>query len=173
MKFILAAVLGLVLSAGIQADDQEKVTVPKSMLTKEQLGQLNQGNLRDNVSAWAGVGKEVGDAVNSSLQAITTQSNNFAQTGVGKVTMAIVVWKIFGDQLIHVIGGAIEVVLFAPIWIWSYRKTCMTRSIKVGKDTYEKIVYNPSSYGDMTPRIAHCLALVAFVIVVGFTVYSY
>jgi hypothetical protein len=161
----------LMLPVMLYAQEEEKVTVPKRLLTQQQLEQMNGGNLRQNVSAWAGIGKEVGEAVNSSMQAITTQSNNFAQTGVGKMTMAIVVWKIFGDQLIHILGGVVETILFVPLWIWSFRKTCITRSIRTGKDTYEKIVYNAS--GEMTPRIAHALAAAVFAIVVLTTVFSY
>lgn len=63
------------------AQDENKVLVPKSMLTEKQLAEAEKGDLKTNVHEWAGLGREVGEAVNSSLSAITEQANAFAKTG--------------------------------------------------------------------------------------------
>lgn len=163
-----------------QNQQDEKVTVPKSMLTQDQISQLNQNNIKNNVSSWAGVGKEVGEAVNSSLSAITTQTNNFAQTGVGKVTVAIVVWKVLGDQIVHLVFGLIEMVVFLPLWIWSYRRTCLDRRIKVkggffSNDKEWEVVKYKDNYGmdDFTPRIGHWITIAVIVLVIILTVFSF
>src|SRR6266576_3674649 len=146
----LAVALLLAISAFAQ-DKDEKVTVPKSMLTREQLSALNQKNLRENVSGWAGIGKEVGEAVNSSLQAITTQSNNFAQTSVGKLTVLLVIWKVIGDEFLHIAVGLLELVILLPIWIWSYRRVCITRSFKMPDKTVKVIEYQWRGQGEISP----------------------
>lgn len=171
LKAALTLALWLVLTTSLGA--QEKTySVPESQLTQDQLKKLKDVDIPGNVHAWAGVGKEVGEAVNNSLQAITVQTNNFAQTGVGKVTIALVVWKVLGDQLVHMLGGLIELVIFIPIWLWSYRRTCMTLKFKMPDKTV-KIVEYMSNRNDMTPRIAHSLVALGFVIVWLFTVFSY
>jgi hypothetical protein len=169
---IKALMLALVMLTAIPARaDEDKVTVPRSMLTQEQVKKLDEQN---PAGKWVGLGKEVGDAVNSSLQAITTQTSNFSQTKVGKLTMFLVVWKMLGDMIVHLTVGLLMLLIFVPLWIWSYRKTCITRSIKTGKDTYEKIEYNPNKYGgDITPRVGHAIALIAFAICFFLTVFTY
>jgi hypothetical protein len=160
LVFILLTGLGM-------SQDEEMVSIPKSKLTDQQKAELKI----ESTQSWVGMGKEIGEAVNSSMAAITAQSNNFAQTPVGKLTVFIVIWKVVGDQVIHVAGGLIEVLVFVPIWIWSYRRTCMTRSIRTGKDTWERIEY--TARGDMTPRIAHALIGLACMGAIALTVFSY
>jgi hypothetical protein len=168
MKTLMLALL-LILAVPLRADE-EKVTVPRSMLTQNQIKTLDE---QGSAGKWVGLGKEIGEAVNSSLQAITTQTSNFSQTKVGKLTMVLVVWKMLGNEIIHLTVGFLMLLIFIPLWIWSYRKTCITRSIKTGKDTYEKIEYKPGQYDDMTPRIAHTLMMCGFLITFFITVFSY
>jgi len=168
---VLCLAMVLLATPAFADDPQEKVTVPKSMLTQEQLSQLNQKNLRENVSGWAGVGKEIGEAVNSSLQAVTTQSNNFAQTGVGKLTVILVVWKVIGDEFLHVAVGLLELVIFLPVWIWSYRRTCITRSFTMPDKTVKVIEYTWK--GEFSPRSVHMVLLLGMVGVFLTTTFSY
>lgn len=167
-KFLLIAVLFAAPFAVCQQDD-EMVSVPKSKLTEQQKADLKVGAARN----WVGMGKEIGEAVNSSMAAVTTQSNTFAQTPVGKLTVLIVIWKVIGDQALHVFGGLIELVLCVPIWLWSYRRMCMTRRLRTGKETWQVIAYDPDKYGEMKPRVVH--ALFALFIMGAFfvTVFSY
>lgn len=172
-KMILCcALLALPLVVYAQNEQDEKVTIPRSMLTKDQLSELTQKNLRSNLTGWAGVGREIGEAVNSSLQAITTQSNNFAQTPVGKLTVLLVIWKVIGDQCVHIFAGLVELLVFVPLWVWSYRKMCLTRRIRIGKDQFQVVEYNGKGY-DMGPRAWHGLVAGAIVAVILITVFSY
>lgn len=168
-------VVGLLLFSSLafaQNSDQEMVTVtvPKSSLTPQQQQTVQQ----QEVHNWVGIGKEVGDAVNSSLQAITTQSNNFAQTGIGKLTVAVVIWKVIGDQVVHVVGAILWMAVFLPIWLWSYRRMCMTRRIKTGKDTWQVVEYDRTKWREtLTPRGAHSIAAVIGVGVALIVMFTY
>lgn len=171
MKNFILMLLMLIVPVSLFA--QEKTySVPESQLTQDQLKKLKGTDIKENVHAWAGVGKEVGEAVNNSLQAITTQTNNFAQSGVGRVTIALVVWKVLGDQLIHILGGLIELIVFLPLWVWSYRRTCITRVFKMPDKTVKLVEYE-SGRGELPPRVAHSLFVVGFTIVWLFTIFSY
>lgn len=143
------------------------MSVPKSKLTEQQRAEFQV----DSARSWVGTGKEIGEAVNSSLAAITTQSNNFAQTPVGKLTVFIVIWKVVGDQFLHVVGGILELLLCIPVWIWSYRRMCLTRRIKTGKDTWQVVEYKTNA--EFTPRIAHALFAIAIMGAFLLTTFSY
>jgi hypothetical protein len=171
----IAAVLGMPAAHADDQQQQETVTIPKSMLSQDQLNELKKQTegktIRENVSAWAGLGKEVGEAMNSSMQAITERTNEFAQTRVGKLTMILVTWRVLGDQAIHLLSGFFEAIVFIPIFIWSYRKTCMTRRVKTGKDQWQVVEYKSSA--EVTPRVGHAIAVMLFAIVWLATVFSY
>jgi uncharacterized membrane protein len=159
------------MAIGARAQDSEKVLVPKSILTPEQLDEATKGDLKTNVHEWAGLGKEVGEAVNQSLSAITEQANTFAKTGVGKLTVILVVWKVIGDQAVHVLFGLVELLVFLPLWIWSYRRTCLTRRFQVEKGKWQVVEYKPT--GEFTMRMAHLLTIAGITAMVLVTVFSY
>ena len=152
----------------------------EAKLTQDQLAELKAKNIRTDVHEWAGVGKEVGEAVNSSLAAITTQSNNFAQTGVGRVTIALVVWKVLGDQAVHILGGIIEVIILLPLWLWSYRRVCLPRRIVIEESisndktkTRKWKLINEDETDLEVWRFTHIAIGAGFLIVILTTIFSY
>lgn len=161
-------VLPLLLCSMSFAQNQDMVSIPRDKLTEQQRAELKM----NNAQSWVGMGKEIGEAVNSSMAAISTQSNNFAQTPVGKLTAMIVIWKVIGDQAIHVFGGLLELLIFVPIWIWSYRRTCITRRIKTGKGVWETVKYERGS-GEVTPRVAHFAVAIGIVATFAITLFAY
>ena len=171
MKILMICVLTLSIGIVAHAQDENHVLVPRSLLTPEQLEKATHGDLKTNVHEWAGLGKEVGEAVNSSLSAITEQSNAFAKTGVGKLTVVLVVWKVIGDEVVHIVFGLLELAIFLPLWIWSYRRTCLSHRVKIEKDKWQVVDYRPS--GDFNPRIVHALVIVVLVGTILVTVFAY
>jgi hypothetical protein len=108
------------------------------------LVQSSNNKQDDKNQSWAGLGHEIGTAVNESLSAVTTQAANFGNTSIGKITIAIVVYKIIGKDLTNLFIGLILIAVIIPIWLWSFWKNCLTRSILVGVSkeglkTYEVI----------------------------------
>jgi hypothetical protein len=105
------------------SQDTTKVLVSKSMLTQEQLKSMqNQDMSPENVSKWAGVGKEVGTAVNGALSAVTDQASKFGETKIGKITIFLVVWKVIGKDMIRIVLSSILFVVILSIIVWSMRK---------------------------------------------------
>jgi hypothetical protein len=99
-------------------DTVTMVMVPKNTLTAQQKQVVEVQSARE----WVGLGKEVGEAINSSLSAVTEQTSKFAETKVGHLTMALVVWKVVGRELLHFCISAILFVLVLPMILWSLRK---------------------------------------------------
>lgn len=195
-KIILALPLFLVLlfcsdvSALAQDNkNQDTVTMKKSDLTPDQLAKIQKdqtvGDINKRIETygkWVGMGKEIGEAVDSSLGAITNQADHFAHTGVGKLTVALVIWKVVGDQAVHIVAGIIEVLIFLPLWIWSYRKFCFAHRVLVKKEAgffgakQWEVVSNLDRDHSITKEealTAHLVSIGIIGIVLLFTVFSY
>jgi hypothetical protein len=184
-KMIIVLLLGIVLSGIAMADDPDTVTVPKTMLTKEQLSDITAKELQDKVDKygkWVGVGHELGVAVNESLSAVTTQASNFAQTPVGKWTMFLVIWKVIGKDIQAWIYVTLSCIIGLPFWIWSYRKYLPHQVLvseeyigdaKKPRKTYRIYPYGKDEYADSLDwRIGHVVLLVLYVASCLFAVFG-
>lgn len=113
---------------------EETVSVPKSMLTPQQQATVEQAALKQRVAAygeWVGLGKEIGQAVDSSLGALTERADKFAKTRVGTFTLALVAWKVLGADAMNLLFAAVMLFVVAPIWLWSYWRICIPRRVVV------------------------------------------
>jgi len=165
------------------------VVMKKSDLTPDQLSKIQQqkadADIDQRISRygkWVGLGKEIGTAVDSSLNAITNQAEHFAKTGVGQVTVGLVIWKVLGDQVVHILGGVVELLVFLPLWIWSYRKFCLPHRILTekaqgffGAKKWTTVSALDTMDDDMKTAvpIVHWVAGLILMIVILFTVFSY
>ena len=93
--------------------------IPDSMLTEAQRSALSNSNrvkeAKTNVaviSTYAGLGKELGVAINDALSAITEQTNKFANTPLGHLVMFIVIYKVCGKMVVGILFSAV-------IWVIS------------------------------------------------------
>lgn len=182
MKRILAIALVLLATVPLSADDQqgeEVVSVPKSILTKEQAGKLAEYNFAKKVETygkWVGVGHEVGVAVNEGLSAVTTQANSFASTPVGKWTMAVIVFKVVGKDIIGLLFAIGVIAVGLPAWIWSYRKYLPRQALgheSIGKDGTKTIYYSGSEVEGLDSwRLAHVGVLLFLILVAIFSTFG-
>lgn len=129
MRKLLLIIPLLFIATTAFAQNSEQVTidlkdVPQNM--REQIRhQAEQQEMQQKVSQygeWVGLGKEVGTAVQGSLDALTTSAIDFSQTDLGKATMFIVVFKVIGEDLIQFIVGPIFFMLATVIILYSYLK---------------------------------------------------
>lgn len=162
---LLLIVLTPILAFG-QTSTQEMVTVPKTSLTAQQLAQVELDATKTKAAqygSWVGIGKEVGVAVNDALAAVTVQANNFGQTGVGQITIAVVVWKVIGHDLMKFVVCGTFLTFGVPLWVWLFYKNCMTHRIlikRTGKDCEWETVNTPGSWprkhsDDLDPLVLH------------------
>lgn len=135
--FGILAVL-MLCAAPLLAQNDSMVLVPKSSLTREQVNQVQL----QTASRWIGMGKEIGEAVNSSLTALTTTASNFADTKLGHFTMYLIAFKVIGYPIIQAAVGLPLLFVFTIIFIWSYWKTCVPRRyvIKASRDEKGKMM---------------------------------
>lgn len=147
----------------------EKVTVDSSILTTDQKATIETRNKIEAVSGWAGIGKEVGEAVSSSLAAVTTQAEAFGKTEVGIFTMALVAWKVVGKDLLGFLIGIPFLLLSICLFVWSYRRRILGVRILVEDQGW----FKPKKYAMQPPlsdrdtQIEAFLHFVCLLILVG------
>ena len=172
---ILTLFLTLAFSTSLAIAQDTTVTIPVSQLTKEQRAAMTMTQTQARVQQygeWVGVGKEVGEAVNSSLSAISDNAAKFADTRLGKVAMMVVVWKVVGDNILDIIFTLIMVFVATPVLVWSYKKNLSNVALekevmndvgKVVSREYRELTYNENEVRSVTLWIHACAALIILI----------
>jgi hypothetical protein len=179
----------VVLSAALVFGQEQKktVSIPEDQLTEQQKQALKIGQVDDvaqKAHGWVGIGKELGQAFDSALGSFTTRSNEFANTKVGKFTLFIVAWKVMGDQaaaflnaVIHISFGLLELLIFVPVFIWSYRRSCIPMRVCTSREgpfwARKKTWVIRECNHQQDFIIGHCISLAIFTVVWVITVFSY
>lgn len=118
-----------VLPAILYAQDTTSVVVPRSMLTAEQTKLIQESNTLNDINRrietygkWAGVGNEIGIAVNGTLSAINQQTAAFAETRLGKVAIFLVVWKVIGEDIRDIMYSLFLLFIGIPVLLWRWHR---------------------------------------------------
>jgi len=127
---------------------EELVSVPKSMLSKEQLRQVEVNNIMENISnpeeynSIMAYGRAVGVAISDGLSAVVDQADRFGSTNVGQFTMYIIAFKVIGAKLIAIVGGLFFWIFGMAILIY-IRKKLVTpiRVVKVNEGLFKRKEY--------------------------------
>ena len=94
----------------------------------------------EQIGQYVSIGKEIGSAVDTSLGALAGHIDKISQTNVGKFTMAMVAWKILGDDVLSYFVGILSLFMFVSIWVWSWKNNFYRRrfpkKIKVIQPTW-------------------------------------
>lgn len=153
MKTISYIILIAVLSCNIFAQKVETVTVDINKLSPEARAEIESRKQMQKIQQygeWVGLGKEIGIAVDSSLASVTDRAAQFADTDMGKVTMAVLVYKIVGKDLIKMVVGCSFIVVYTIIMIFFTYKNCIKPTVyqekivaKDGKEEKIKTYQNP------------------------------
>lgn len=69
------------------------------------------------VDEWVTIGERIGKIMGGAAREVGIAVNDFVKTPVGQLTMFIIVWKIMGGMLIHLLGGF---VVFVSGWTFTY-----------------------------------------------------
>ncbi len=88
--------------------------------------------VREEASAWADLGKNVGTALVASAKEVGQGVNEFSQTPVGQITTAIIVYKVIGQEVLGLVFGFLTLVVGTTIAAWAFSSIGVTK-------TYENI----------------------------------
>lgn len=95
---------------------------------------------------WVGLGKEIGSAVDGSLSALTTNAIDFSQTDLGKITMALVIFKVAGEDLIGILIGALMMLTLIPLSSFYLFKKTRTKTLIKGSRLRGTAEYQLTNY---------------------------
>jgi len=128
----LFAVLLLFVSTFSFAQQNEVLTVNTKDLPPEIVQQLKDKQKTEAVTKqlevygeWAGIGKEIGVAVRDGLTAVKDVAVDFSKTDVGTFTMALIAWKVVGQDVLGVVIGVPLWITIVLVLVWAYKRTCL------------------------------------------------
>ena len=75
----------------------------------------------DSLSEYAEFGKAFGSAISQTASELGVVTNEFIVTPAGKISVALIVWKVAGDSIAGFLIGIMWYVVLLPIW-WSLFK---------------------------------------------------
>ena len=81
-------------------------------------------NTIDKASKYTSIGKEIGIAVNETLNALESGAQKISNTRLGRIAIAILVWKLLYKDVLSIVVGAILLIVSIKNYIkWrSFRK---------------------------------------------------
>jgi hypothetical protein len=77
----------------------------------------------DKANQWVEVGKNAGLALTSCAKEIGVAGDAFLNSFTGKVVFGVLIFKMMGGAIIHLVGGLALLVIAVPIWFWAFRRT--------------------------------------------------
>jgi hypothetical protein len=176
MKKLMVLSLLILMGASVDVSAQsnnkgqkgEKILVDVNDLPPGLAEQLKTKQKIKQMGEWAGLGKEIGEAINNSLAAITDNAEKFADTRVGTFTMVLVAWKVIGNDLTQFMVGVPLLFIGLIFFIVILCKNCMTKRILVKEEGEKKeyLVHEPSD----EVRIGHFICFVIFIVVCLFVI---
>jgi len=127
----------------------------------------------EKLKEWAEVGSAVGKGLVATAKELGVEVNAFAQTGVGKLAIILIVWKVMGGDILHIFGGIMWFLIALPMWMYYFRKLCIVKGIEYNdKGKKINIVHFEGKEAE-DARVTMTIVLV-FIVVIGIvTIFSY
>ena len=105
-KFILFFVL-LVVPFSLMAEQHVLTEEQYLSLPKETREKLAIESTVNKYGEYAGLGKEIGIAINESLKAVEGSAERISKTDLGKTAITIVVWKVLYKDVLGIVVGTV------------------------------------------------------------------
>ena len=126
------------------------------------------GEVIESMKKWAEVGQGLGVGLISLAKELGVAVDQLMNTTVGKIGMAIIVWKMVGASLVGVSFGLTWLMVVIPLWIVMYRRNCYKKTIEYyEKDAREDGKKKIVTIVDEASSEMHAFYLVALVVTIG------
>lgn len=97
------------------------------------------------VEKWVGFGEQIGKALSGTARELGVVANDFIKTPAGQITLAMIVWKVMGSDIIGIMMAITFFVTLNSIWLYMYRRMCVIKGIH----------YTTTQEGDKTKTVKH------------------
>jgi hypothetical protein len=88
----------------------------------------------ERMNQYVEIGKGLGSGIGAAAKELGVAVNDFAKTPVGKITMALIVFKVAGGQIIGILGGSIWFLVMIPLWIHYFNRICNPITVETEYD---------------------------------------
>lgn len=133
---------------------------------------IEEGNSIENiekVKEWSELGQSVGVALVATAKELGIAVDDFSKTGIGRVTIAVIVWKIMGKEALRVIISTIYLIVGILFWNHYFRKLCVIKSVTYENGKKTKVEhFDPSESMDGFRFIM--LVVLVLILVSGFLI---
>ena len=103
---LLLATLSIGSFAQVSLSREQLASLPEE--TRQQITKASE----NPTSKYVGLGKEIGEAINSSLNSIEKHAISFSNTKLGKITVFVLLWKLLYTDIIRGTVGILLLILF-------------------------------------------------------------
>lgn len=164
------------------SEEQKAQLVQQAEQMKQQSGTnetiIEKVSNPENLNKWVEVGKGMGIAIAEVAQHVGMAADKFLESSAGKITLALIIWKVIGTDLVHVFGGIAFMLVFIPMWFYFFKRICLVKSIRYlkptdGYKTIKEYEFCPSDDDYVNGTRAIMLLVLALIVVVGLvTIFS-
>lgn len=176
MKYLLFAVLCLfptlsfaqIDTSGLTKEQQARLVLQaEEMKNKKPLMEASE------VKEWVGVGHAVADALGGAAEKLNVEIENFANSTAGRITIAVVIWKFIGKELVFLITSILLISIGSYVW-WSWFKKLglVAKEEFNEKGKLVKRTYLSAYYGGNMPDHVHGWRVAMFIVLAGLVISS-
>ena len=137
-RLILIGLLALSLSApamaeistsGLSDTQAAELQLQAAKMKAEEAVTKKEGITLEKVSEYTILGEQVAKALIGVASELGKEVDEVMGTTVGKIAVALVIYKVMGNDILGFIGGAIWLMIFVPGWIYYFRRFCVVDSV--------------------------------------------
>lgn len=114
---------------GLTKEQEAQIQLKIEQIKKE--GQSKSEATVETANEWVDFGKNVALAFTTVAKDLGVAADSFLQSTTGKVTLALIVWKVAGKDIIGVIIGVIMMIAFTTMWVYFFRRLCIVKSVVI------------------------------------------
>ena len=123
--------------------DVQRAEVSLHIAQKAAEAKIQAPSSPKQVEQWVSYGTQIGQALAGTARELGIVANEFIQTPAGKLTMAMIIWKVMGHDIVHVGLAMMMFFTMIPLWIYLFRRMCIIkgfeyRAIQFGEKTVMK-----------------------------------
>lgn len=115
-------------NVSVQGAGFDKLTVEQKAEVIKQISVLSNNNVKDqlipgksittdDLDKWANFGEKIGKGLGAAAKQLNIAVNEFADTTVGKIAIALIVWNFFGEAVVMIfVGLSVWIIGFTVIY---------------------------------------------------------
>ncbi len=154
----------------IDTDNLDKTTASTVLEAQKQAKKIAEKAKTpsvDQMEAWANIGEKIGKAISATCRELGVEVNKFVKTPVGKIAMALIVWKVVGQEAWAIIGGTLSWFVISLMIMWSFSHFHMRKKL-TDKEHGERYIATYEFKGEeakICSAIAHAVAFAVITMV--------